>query len=104
MGQEQKLSEEILKLGIDNLEVRDGTDLYNATIGSGCLRIKCCELFDMKSLELPWWKKEVPAPARSEASTSPPQTPLPLRSPGSTASTPSPPASGNGGADLGEVE
>ena len=68
-GQKFQLPDELLKLGIENCEIGDGLDVFNATVGCGCLKMKCAEVSDVKSLDLPYWKKEVPV-----ATASPPGT------------------------------
>jgi hypothetical protein len=79
-GQKFQLPDELLKLGIENCEIGDGLDVFNATVGCGCLKMKCAEVSDVKSLDLPYWKKEVPvataSPPGTCASSSTPSEPV----------------------------
>lgn len=49
--------------------VKAWVDHNSASYWWGCLKIKCGEVRDVKSLDLPYWKKEVPV-----ATASPPGT------------------------------
>ena len=112
----QPLPEELKKLGVDTLVIENGLEVYNATIGCGCLKIKIADLFDVKTLDMPWWRKEVPQPHGQfgqDSQETPPRTPTTTTTAsGTPRSTPTasprtngsvPPPEGSGDAFLGEI-
>ena len=60
--------------------VKAWVDHNSASYWWGCLKIKCGEVRDVKSLDLPYWKKEVPvataSPPGTCASSSTPSEPV----------------------------
>ena len=112
-GEKFKLPEEIRTLGVDDCTIQNGLDVFNCTVGKGCLRIRCSQLADTKTLDLPYWRKEVPlaeavtamsiVSAGSSCSTSVPSSSP--RSPATPATpVPAPPQAGSGAADLGRMD
>ena len=102
-GDSAPLPEELKKLGVDTLVIENGLEVYNATIGCGCLKIKIADLFDVKTLDMPWWRKEVllqesqetpgtPTTTTTASATTPRSTPA--ASPTNNGSVP--PPEGNG--------
>ena len=95
------LPEELKALGVDKLQVSEGYDLYNAVVGCGCLKVKCCDLFGegFKNLKLPWFKKEVPSSSETSTATTSPSPTTPA-TPTTVASTPLASPVGSGDAEL----
>ena len=106
-GEKFKLPEELQALGIDECTMENGLDVFHCQVGKGCLRIKCAQLADTRTLDLPYWRKEMSLGAVSgmsiDSAGSSCSTSVPSSSPRSPATPgPAPPPSGNGAADLGQ--